>query len=153
MQKKKNVFTKFVEIGQMFHFKRFFPIYKCKKFPLLCPPHWPLVTIICTSLNLHYVRKLSCKYELFWLSGSQGKKIQWPHQIVAFLWLSPLWRKTGSLFVKFNNHDLYQVSLKLACWFWRRRMFSHINTSEYGFPNVALTYPPGTMIWRNLNLH
>jgi hypothetical protein len=28
-------------------------------------------TIICTSLNLHYVRKLSCKSELSWLSGSQ----------------------------------------------------------------------------------
>jgi hypothetical protein len=22
------------------------------------------------------------------------------------------------------KHDLYKVSLKLACWFWRRRFFS-----------------------------
>jgi hypothetical protein len=37
-----------------------------------CGPSRPLGPIICTSLNLHYVGKLSCKSELFWLSGSRG---------------------------------------------------------------------------------
>jgi hypothetical protein len=65
-----------IEIGQMFHFKRFSPIYKCKIIFPLVSPTLILGTIICTSLNVHYVhyvRKLSCKYDLFWLSGSQGK--------------------------------------------------------------------------------
>jgi hypothetical protein len=63
------------EICQMFHFKRFFQIYtNAKIVSLLVSPTLTPGTIICTSLNLHYVRKRSCKYELFGLSGSQGKK-------------------------------------------------------------------------------
>jgi hypothetical protein len=61
--------TSLIEISKMFHFKRFFPIHNCK----MCPPPWLSGTIICTCLNLHYLRKLSYKYEFFWLSGSQGK--------------------------------------------------------------------------------
>jgi hypothetical protein len=38
--------------------------------PLVVPP-LPMRTIICTSVNMQYVRKLSCKSGLFWLSGSQ----------------------------------------------------------------------------------
>jgi hypothetical protein len=37
---------------------------------------WPLLTLgtmIWRNLNLHYIRMLSCKYDLFWLSGS-GKE-------------------------------------------------------------------------------
>jgi hypothetical protein len=30
--------------------------------------------------------------------------------------------------------DLYQVLLKLAFWFWRRRFFFNTNTKKYGFP-------------------
>jgi hypothetical protein len=29
--------------------------------------------MIWRNLNLHYIRKLSCKYDLFWLSGSGEK--------------------------------------------------------------------------------
>jgi hypothetical protein len=31
--------------------------------------------------------------------------------------------------------------------------FFDISTSEYSFPYCGPTQPPGTMIWRNLNLH
>jgi hypothetical protein len=33
-------------------------------------PSRPPGTMIWTNWNLHYIRMLSCKYELFWLSGS-----------------------------------------------------------------------------------
>jgi hypothetical protein len=49
--------------------KKFFPICKTLVSPLVSLT----LTITYTSLNLHYLRKLSCKYELFLLSGSQGK--------------------------------------------------------------------------------
>jgi hypothetical protein len=35
-----------------------------------CGPSRPPGTIISWNLNLHYIRKLPCKYDLFWLSGS-----------------------------------------------------------------------------------
>jgi hypothetical protein len=64
-----------IEIGQMFHFKRFFFQYTHVKIV----SNSPLVpTLTLGDQNyLQYFRKLrgSCKYELFWLSGSQGKKI------------------------------------------------------------------------------
>jgi hypothetical protein len=91
-----------IEISQMFHFKRFFPIYTCKNSFPYCAPLRPLGTIICTSVNSHYVRKLSCKSELFWFSGSRGENFfQWPHQFFAFLWLSTLWRGPGPWFEQF----------------------------------------------------
>jgi hypothetical protein len=37
-------------------------------FPIV-GPSWPLGTMMWTILNLHYIRKLSCIYDLFWLSG------------------------------------------------------------------------------------
>jgi hypothetical protein len=47
-----------IEIGQMFHFKRFFPMYTCKN---SFPSYDPLPTLedfdLYVSLNLHYVRK------------------------------------------------------------------------------------------------
>jgi hypothetical protein len=94
-------------VDQMFHLKRFFPIYKCKNcFPSCCPSR-PLGIIICTSLNLHYVKKLLCKYKLFWLSGSRKEKIQWINPIFTFLWLSPLTQEPGPsirrLFILFTQ--------------------------------------------------
>jgi hypothetical protein len=38
--------------------------------------------------------------------------------------------------------DLYQVWLKLACWFWRR-FFFNTNTNEYGFPYCGPSRPWG----------
>jgi hypothetical protein len=50
--------------------------------------------------------------------------------------------------------DLYQVQLKLACWFWRRiKIFFNINICKYGFPYRGPTQSPGTMMWTVLNLH
>jgi hypothetical protein len=39
-----------------------------------CGPSQPLGTMISRNVNLHCIRKLSCKYDLFWLSGS-GKDL------------------------------------------------------------------------------
>jgi hypothetical protein len=49
--------------------------------------------------------------------------------------------------------DLCQVWLKLACWFRRIFFYIYININEYGFPYCGPSRPPGTMIWRDLNLH
>ena len=38
-------------------------------FPIVAPPD-PQGIMMLTILNLHYIRKLSCKYDLFYLSGS-----------------------------------------------------------------------------------
>jgi hypothetical protein len=36
-----------------------------------CGHSRPPETMISRNLNLHYIRKLSCKYDLFWLYGSR----------------------------------------------------------------------------------
>jgi hypothetical protein len=46
-------------------------------FPIVALPDSP-GTMICTNLNLHYVRNLSCKYDRFWLSGSRGENLSMP---------------------------------------------------------------------------
>ena len=61
-----------IEIGLLVLEKKiFFNINICKySFPY-CGPSRPPGIMIRTILNLHYIRKLSCKYDLFWLSGSE----------------------------------------------------------------------------------
>jgi hypothetical protein len=44
----------------------FFNINICKYGFPYCDPSWSLGTMMWTILNLHYIRKLSCKYDLFW---------------------------------------------------------------------------------------
>jgi hypothetical protein len=90
-----------IEIGQMFHFKRFFPIYKCKNSFPSCVLHLDPRDLICTSLILHYVRKLSCKYSLFWVSGSQGKISNDLAKCLHFYDYLPL-RGPGPLFEQFK---------------------------------------------------
>jgi hypothetical protein len=52
-------------------YKRFFSnIDACKNCFPHCGPTRPPGTMICTNLSLHYIRKLLCKSELFWLCGS-----------------------------------------------------------------------------------
>jgi hypothetical protein len=51
------------------------------------------------------------------------------------------------------KEDLYQVSLKLTCWFWRTRFFSNINICKYGFPYCGPSRTPGTIMRTILNLH
>jgi hypothetical protein len=62
----------FIEIGVLVLEKKiFFNINICKNgFPYCGPSRHP-GTMMWTILNLHNIRKLSCKYELFWLSGSE----------------------------------------------------------------------------------
>jgi hypothetical protein len=50
--------------------KDFFSL--CKHIPH-CGPIQPPGTMIYTNLNLHYIMKLLCKSELFWLCGSLGE--------------------------------------------------------------------------------
>jgi hypothetical protein len=60
--------------------------------------------MISRNLNLHYIRKLSCKLNMTY-SGSmvlEKKIFKWPHPIFAFLKLSPLWRGPGPLFEQFR---------------------------------------------------
>jgi hypothetical protein len=58
-----------LKVARCFILKDSFQYTHVKIVPPSCTPH-PPGTMICTSLNLHYVRKLS-----FWLSGFRGKKI------------------------------------------------------------------------------
>jgi hypothetical protein len=66
-----------------------------------CGPIWPLGTMIWTNMNMNYVRKFSCRYEIFWPSNSWDFQMTPPLAIFAFLWLSSLWRGSGPLFEQF----------------------------------------------------
>ena len=59
-----------IEIGLLVLEKIFFNINICKYGFPYCGPSRPPGTMMLTILNLHYIRQLSCKYDLFWLSGS-----------------------------------------------------------------------------------
>jgi hypothetical protein len=61
-----------IEIGQLVLEKKIFFNIKISKYSFLyCGPSWPPGTMKWTILNLYYIRKLSCKYYFFWLSGSE----------------------------------------------------------------------------------
>ena len=90
-----------IEFGLLVQEKKiFFNINICKYGFPYCGPYRPPGTMMWTILNLHYIRKLSCKT----YSGSLvlEKIFKWPHPIFAFLWLSPLWRGLGPLFLQFR---------------------------------------------------
>jgi hypothetical protein len=103
--------------------------FKCKQmqiwFSLLWPSR-PTGTMIWTNLNLHYIRKLSCKYELFWLCGSWAFCMT-PTPFLHFCNYLPfeedLALNLNNLEFPLSKHNLCQVWLKLACWFWTRRFF------------------------------
>jgi hypothetical protein len=72
-------------------------------FPIVAPPNLrePWI-MICTNSNLHYIRNLLCKSELFWLCGLwQEDMFKCPLPIFAVLLLSALWRGPGTWFVQF----------------------------------------------------
>jgi hypothetical protein len=125
-------------------------------FPLV-PPPGPSGTIICTSLNLHSVRKLSCEYDLFWLCGSQGETFLMTSPNLCIFVIISRWRGPGPLLVQFKipfTQRWFVPSLiEIGLLVLEKIFFSDINTSEYGFPYCGPIQPPGTMIWRNLNLH
>jgi hypothetical protein len=90
--RKDDLYQVWLQIVCWFWRRRFiFNINTCKYGFPYCSPSQPLGTMIWTNLNIHYIRKLSCKYDLFWLSGS-WEDFKWPHPIFAFFWLSHLSR-------------------------------------------------------------
>ena len=127
---KKCLYQVWLKLARCFILKDFFQYTHVKivsnwRIPLLSP------TLTLGDHNyLQYFRKLwsSCKYEFFWLSGSQGKKISMtspnfhdhhPFEIEEDL---TLYLKNFKFPIPKDN--LYQVWLKLACWFWRIFFFS-----------------------------
>ena len=74
-----------------------FSINICKyDFPY-CSPSRLRGAMVWTILNLHYIRKLSCKYDIFRLSGSGKKYFQMtPPHFCIFVIISPL-KKTWPL--------------------------------------------------------
>jgi hypothetical protein len=113
--------------------------------------------VIWTNLNLHDVRKLSCKYDIFWLSGSQGENfLNTLLNFCIFVIISPLKRHWP-----FNCTYLNFLYPRMICtkfdWNWPAGsggfFFNIINTCKYGFPYCGPSRPPGTMLLRNLNLH
>jgi hypothetical protein len=59
-----------IEIGQLVLEKILSYINICTYSFLYCGPSRPPATRMWTILNKYHIRKLSCKYDLFWLSGS-----------------------------------------------------------------------------------
>ena len=109
-------------------------------------------------LLLYKLESLSPKNELYqvWLKMAQWF---WRRRFLnnpsPFLHFSDYLPFEENLALYFNNFefpvskdDLYQVWLKLACWFWRRRFLY-----KYSFPYCDPSRPSGTMMWTILNLH
>jgi hypothetical protein len=90
---KNGLYQVWLKLVRCFILKDYFQYTLVKMFPS-CGPSRSLGTIICTSLNLQCVRKLSCKYELFWLSGSWEENILMASaHIYIFVIISP-WTRT-----------------------------------------------------------
>jgi hypothetical protein len=80
--------------------------------------------MLLTILNLHYIRRYSCKCDLFWLSGSgeEDSKMIQPHFCILFR-LSPLSRGPDPLFEEFLYPKM--IYTKVDCqWLWRRRLLN-----------------------------
>jgi hypothetical protein len=85
--------------------------------------------VIWTNLNLH-VRKPSCKYDVFWLSGSQRENFSLTSPIVCiFVIICPLKRNWS--FICKILYSLYPRMIGTmfdwnwpAAWFWRRFVFN-----------------------------
>ena len=72
-------------------------------FTLLCGPPRPPGTMIWRNLNLHYIKKLSCKYELFWLCGFWEVNFSMtPPHFSIFVIISPL-KRTWPLIWKLKS--------------------------------------------------
>ena len=100
-------------------FKVFSYINTCKNGFPYCGPTQSLEAMILTNLNLHYVKKLPGKIELFWLSGSWEEDFQMtPPYFCIFVIISPLKRTWPFIWTNLNplppKDDLWQVWLKLA---------------------------------------
>jgi hypothetical protein len=114
---KKCLYQVWLKLVRCFILKDFIQYTHVKIVPPLSPP-WPSGTIICTSLNLKYVRKLSCEYELFWLSGSQWKHFQWPHQVFCIFILSPSLKRTWAFIWTIWNSLYPRMICAKFDWNW-----------------------------------
>jgi hypothetical protein len=125
-----------IEIGVMFHFKRFFPIYACKNSIPSCDSSRSLGTIISTRLNLHYFRKLSCKFELFLLSGSRENFSMTSSHFRDYLPLDENWTV------------FYSLHPRMICtkfnWNWPSGSEKNLFQCKYGFPYCGPSRPRGS---------
>jgi hypothetical protein len=149
------IYTSLIEIGLLVLEKvLFFNINTCKYgFPYCGPSRHPW-TMMWKILYLHYmyIRKLSCKYDLFWLSGSVEKKkeiinFKWPHPIFAFLWLSPRWRGPGPLFqqlrIPFTQGWFIPSLIEIGLLVLEKIFFSILTHVNMVIPIVASSDPRG----------
>ena len=115
----------------------FFNVNICKySFPY-CGSSRPPGIMMLTILNLHYIRKLSCKYDLFWLSGSGEEDFSMtPPHFCNYL----PFEKDLALYLIYAKFD----------WNWPAGFgedcFS-IETCKNGFPCCGPFRPPRTMMW------
>jgi hypothetical protein len=120
---------------------------KCKNSFPLCPPPWPSGTTICTSLNLQNVRKVFVNMSYSGsvvLKGKNYDLTKFLHFCDHFPFEEKLAFYLYNLEFPLPKDDLYQVWLKLARWFWRRRFFFSIwKQVNMVFPIVALPDPQG----------
>jgi hypothetical protein len=90
---------------------------KCEYVLPYCGPSRPPGTIIWTKLNLNYIRKLSCKYELFWLWGSWEDFKMIPPYFCKSMIISP-WERTWPLFwIIFHSFHPRMICTKFD-WNW-----------------------------------
>jgi hypothetical protein len=122
-------------------------------------PIWPPRTMMLVNFNLHNIRKLFCKCELFWDSGSLDKKLNDP---ILFLRLSPFWRRPALYLCKIEfplcEDDLYQVWLKIGLLVLEKMISKDPPPPNINTVHVKLVFPivaPSKLgtICKNLNLH
>jgi hypothetical protein len=119
-------------------------------FPIVAPYNpwapWFVQSWICTISGSFCVNLIFSDFVV------REKIFKWPHPIFAILWLFPLWEGLGLWVAKILNsliskNDLYQVWLKLACWFWRKifKVFpKQTQSCKNGFPHCSpYTQPRG----------
>ena len=94
-------------------FKHFSYINTCKNCFPYCGPTRPPGTMIWTNLNLLYVSKLPCKFELSWPCGSWEEDFQMNlTYFCIFVIISPLKRTWPFIWTILNFHHLRMICTK-----------------------------------------
>jgi hypothetical protein len=100
-----------IEIGLLVLEKNFFFQYRYS-FPY-CGPSQTLGTMIWKKMSESFhVNMSSSGSEVF-----EKKIFKWANLMFAILWLSFLWSSLNNFVFPLRKDNLYQVWLKLACWF------------------------------------
>ena len=85
---------------------------------LIAAPFDPRGTMVWKILNLHCIRKLPCKYDLFWLSGSVEEDVLMnPPHFCIFVIISPL-KKTWPLIWTISNSLYRRMTYAKFDWNW-----------------------------------